>query len=381
MSDLPLREQKIRWRLVLGSESEGSCGGLGREDADRDAALEYLYGREGGGRNRRSGKGTSADSAGSLDPSRLTVPDWINAVHTLFPRRTIERIEKDALQRYAVQELVTNVDLLKRAEPNMTMLRAVLQTKHLMNPEVLALARDLVRRAVEQLMEKLARPMLSAFLGAINRRRRSSLRIAKNFDAHGTIRRNLRHWDPESRRLFIQSPQFFSRIRRQTDRWQIVILVDESGSMADNVIHSAVTAAIFFGIKALRTHLVLFDTTIVDVSADCADPVEAIMKVQLGGGTDIGQAVRYAETLIDNPRKAIVILVTDFYEGGPPSVLLAACQRLIQQGTLLLGLAALDSEAQPNYDRAMAEQIVALGGHVAAMTPGELAQWVAEKVR
>jgi hypothetical protein len=375
------KEQKIRWRLILGDEADEVCGGLEGADADRDVALEYLYGREAQGRNRRGqGRGV-AGGKGSLDPSNLTVPDWINAVHTLFPRNSIERIEKDALERYAVNELVTNVDLLKRAEPSVTLLKAVLHTKHLMNQEVLAVARELVRRVVEQLMEKLARPMESVFLGAIDRRRRSTLRVAKNFDAATTIRRNLQHYDPASAKLFIRTPFFYSRIRRHSEKWQVIILVDESGSMADSVIHSAVTAAIFFGIKTLRTHLVLFDTSIVDVSADCADPVETIMKVQLGGGTDIGQAVRYAEGLIENPRRAIVVLVSDFCEGAPEHLLFAACRRLVEQGTLLLGLAALDSDAKPNYDHGTASRIAALGAHVGAMTPGELAEWVAEKVR
>jgi Mg-chelatase subunit ChlD len=375
------KEEKIRWRLILGDEADEVCGGLSGADADRDAALEYLYGREGAGRNRRSQRSKSSGGKGSLDPSNLSVPDWINAVHTLFPQRTIERIEKDALERYEVKELVTNVELLKRAEPSMTLLKAVLHTKHLMNQEVLGVARELVRRVVEELMKKLARPVESVFLGAVDRRKRSTLRVAKNFDAPTTIRRNLQYFDPETARLFIRTPFFFSRIRRHSDKWQVIILVDESGSMADSVIHSAVTAAIFFGIKALRTHLVLFDTSIVDVSSDCADPVETIMKVQLGGGTDIGQAVRYAEGLIDNPRRAIVVLVTDFYEGAPVNLLFAACKRLIEQGTLLLGLAALDSEAKPNYDHGTASHIAGLGAHVGAMTPGELAQWVAEKVR
>lgn len=121
------QQHKIRWRLILGDEAEAVCGGLSEQDADRDAALEYLYGREGQGRNRRAGgRAAEGSSKGSLDASRLTVPEWINAVHTLFLQRTIERIEKDALERYKVQELVTNVDLLKRAEPNMTLLKAVL---------------------------------------------------------------------------------------------------------------------------------------------------------------------------------------------------------------------------------------------------------------
>ena len=223
--------------------------------------------------------------------------------------------------------------------------------------------------------------MESVFLGAIDRRRRSTLRVAKNFDAATTIRRNLQHYDPASAKLFIRTPFFYSRIRRHSEKWQVIILVDESGSMADSVIHSAVTAAIFFGIKTLRTHLVLFDTSIVDVSADCADPVETIMKVQLGGGTDIGQAVRYAEGLIENPRRAIVVLVSDFCEGAPEHLLFAASRRLVEQGTLLLGLAALDSDAKPNYDHGTASRLAALGAHVGAMTPGELAEWVAEKVR
>ena len=366
------REHKSRWRLILGPDAENVCGGLAGTDAARDVALSWLYDRERDGRSR--GRGT-------LDPSSLTVPEWINQVHTLFPRRTIERIEKDALERYEIAEMVTNLDLLRRAEPSLTLLKAVLHTKHLMNAEVLAAARDLARRVVEELMKSLAQTVHSPFLGALDRQRPSSVRVARNFDAPATIRRNLQHFDPESRRLFIRTPCFNSRVRRHSDRWQIIILVDESGSMADSVIHSAVTAAIFFGIRSLRTHLVLFDTSLVDVSADCADPVETIMKVQLGGGTDIGQAVRYAESLIDTPRRAIVVLISDFCEGAPVDLLYDACRRLVAQGTQLLGLAALDSDAKPHYDHSVAARLVALGAHVAAMTPGELARWVAEKVR
>lgn len=384
---MAVQQQKIRWRLILGHEAESVCGALEGRDADRDAALEYLYGREGQGRDRRSAApklaGCSARDGkkGTLDPSNLAVPDWINAVHALFPQRTIERIETDALERYHLTQLVTDPNLLKPAEPNMRLLRAVLQTKHLMNQEVLAVARDLVARMTEQLMKKLALRVQSVFSGVVDRHRQSTVRAAQNFDAAATVRRNLRHWDRDARRLSIQTPHFFSRAHRHAHRWQVIILVDESGSMADSVIHSAVTAAIFFRIKVLRTHLVLFDTSIVDISADCADPVETIMKVQLGGGTDIGQAVSYAEKLIDNPRRAIVVLITDFYEGAPVNLLYAACQRLIAQGTVLLGLAALDAEAAPQYDHTTAAHIAGLGAHVGAMTPGELAAFVADKVR
>ena len=376
MSD---QSRLVRWRLVLGSGAESALGcGLEGPAAAQDVALGYLYDREyGKSRNVRGRTG----QGGTLDASQLTVPEWINQVHELFPKRTIERIERDALERYKLDEMVTNPQVLERAQPSTALLKAVLHTKHLMNQEVLGVARVLVRRVVDELMAKLARPIQSVFLGALNRQRRSSLRVAKNFDAATTIRRNLGNYDVQTKRLYIKTPFFHSRVRRQTDRWQVIILVDESGSMADSVIHSAVTAAIFHGIKTIRTHMVLFDTSVVDVTGDCADPVETIMKVQLGGGTDIGQALAYAQGLIENPRRSIVVLITDFYEGAPEHKLLATTKQICESGATLLGLAALDSRAEPNYDKAMAQRMVNLGAHVAAMTPGELAEWVAAKVR
>ncbi len=151
--------------------------------------------------------------------------------------------------------------------------------------------------------------------------------------------------------------------------------------MMDSVIHSAVTAAVFFGLKTLKTHLVIFDTTVVDLTADCIDPVETLMKVQLGGGTDIGNAMSYAETLIDNPRRTIVVLISDFFEGGDPRNLLSISRRMLESGVTLLGLAALDEKANPTYDHDLAARLVQMGAQVGAMTPGELAAWVAEKVK
>lgn len=367
----------IRWRLVLGNGADDLLGGIAGSDWEaREAALAFLYDREySNDRNVRSG-----ERRGGLEDSQLSIPDWINQVHELFPRKTIERIEKDALERYKIEELVTNMSLLSRAQPSQTLLKAVLRTKHLMNQEVLAMARQLVRKVVEDLMERLSRVVQSPFIGTPLRRRRSFLKVAKNFDSETTIRRNLKNYDLKSQKLYIQTPYFYSRIRHQVDRWQIIILVDQSGSMLDSTIHAAVTASVFFGIKTLRTHLVLFDTSIVDVTEHCTDPVETLMKVQLGGGTDIGQSLAYASTLIDNPRRAIIVLITDFFEGAPVERLFAHTKQLVESGVTLLGLAALDEIANPSYDRGVAEKMVQLGAHIAAMTPGELADWVAQKV-
>ncbi|MGL5082898.1 MAG: DUF5682 family protein [Microcoleaceae cyanobacterium] len=369
---------KLRWRLILGNGTESFLGAtLEGLWAQRDCALGFLYDREyGSSQNVRP-----EERRGGQEEAQLTVPDWINAVHELFPQQTIERLEKDAVERYKLEEIVTNPEVLQRVQPNQTLLKAILRTKHLMNQEVLTIARQLVRKVVDQLMEKLARPIQSPFLGAVNRQQRSLLKVAKNFDVKTTIRRNLKFYDPTRQKLYLQTPYFYSRIRRQVDRWQIIILVDESGSMLESVIHSAITASIFFGLKSVRTHLCLFDTSVVDLTESCNDPVEAMMKVQLGGGTDIGQALAYADQLIDNPRRTIIVLITDFFEGAPVNRLLSVTQQLVESGVNLLGLAALDGQANPCYDLEIASQMVALGAQVGAMTPGELAEWVAQKVR
>ena len=323
----------------------------------------------------------SQSRQGGIGPSRLTVPEWINAVHELFPKKTIERLEKDALERYQLEELVTDADLLSRVEPSQTLLKAVLRTKHLMNPAVLEMAHQLVQRVIAELMESLAQDIKAPFSGALNRQQRSFLKIAKNFDPDTTIRQNLSTYDLETKKLYIKTPYFFSRIRRQIDRWQLIIVVDESGSMLDSVIHAAVTASIFYRLQNIRTHLCIFDTEVVDLTDRCSDPVETLMQVQLGGGTDIARALTYAGSLVTNPRNTIVILITDFFEGGPAESLYRVASNLIESGVTLLGLAALDADATPNYNPAIAQELVNRGAHIGAMTPGELAEWVAKKVR
>jgi Mg-chelatase subunit ChlD len=301
-------------------------------------------------------------------------------VHRLFPKETIERIEQDAVEKYRIHEVVTNAEVLARVEPNETLLRAVLLTKHLMNPEVLAMARELVAKVVRKLIEKLARAVRRSFHGT-RTRRRSSFKIAKNFDARSTIRKNLGTFDREKRRLFIRTPLFVSRTRKHLEKWQIVLLVDESGSMVASVIHAAVTAACLWGLPFTRTHLCIFDTQVVDLTERVTDPVEVLMKVQLGGGTDIGKAVAYAHQLIENPRRAIVVLITDFYEGASEHVLVSRVKALCDQGTTVLGLAALDEQANPAFHRDLAHRLAQVGAHIGAMTPGELVGFLAEKVR
>ncbi|GAA3909637.1 VWA domain-containing protein [Actinoplanes auranticolor] len=365
-----------RWRLVLGAPA-ASMGPLGADGLARDAALDWLYGRDADLEKRDVRRGDGR--AGGDGPSSLTTVDWLNDISRLFPRETVERLQRDAIERYEINDIVTDPAVLERIEPNPALLKAVLQTKHLMNPEVLRLARRIVEAVVRDLMAKMATEVRAAFTGT-RARRPSRWKQARDFDMTRTIRANLGHYRPDQRRLFIETPHFFSRTRKHVEQWQVILLVDQSGSMVDSVIHSAVTAACLWGLPGVRTHLVAFDTDVVDLTSEVDDPVELLMKVQLGGGTDIGRAVRYGAGLIDQPRRAIVVLITDFYEGGSPALLIRTVRELVEQGTKVLGLAALDQDANPSYDRDTAQRLADVGASVGAMTPGQLAAFVAEQV-
>jgi len=363
-----------RWRLVLGRfAQQGLRPGLeGQDDFQRlDRVLEFLYGREYQGRGVRAG----GPREGTLDPSVLTVPDWLREVRELFPSETAEVVERHALDRYGMTELVTDPEVLEKLEPSYELLKAVLAFKGAMQGPVLDAARALVRKVVEQLQRKLDLEVRRTLWGRLSRQHRTRHKLARNLDWQRTVRANLKNWDRDRRRLVVESLHFLSRVERHLP-WHVIMAVDCSGSMVDSVIHSAVMAGIFAGLPSVRVSLVAFDTKVVDLSERVSDPVEVLMSVQLGGGTDIGRALGYCEELVQQPSRTLRVLGTDFYEGGSPERMIAAVQRLRGAGVRVLGLAALDEKAAPAYDRQMAERCVAAGAEVAALTPQRLAEWM-----
>jgi hypothetical protein len=379
----------VRWRLILGAAAARCTGSLGDTDADRDAALEWLYGRDedaarrgirrGTARERQGSKQQGRERQGGSGPSVVMAVDWLDDVYRLFPRETIERLERDAVEQFGIHEIVTDPAVLERVTPSPALLRAVLRTKHLMNPEILRLARRIVDQVVKELMERIQPEVRRAFTGTRSRMP-SRLPLARDFDVRGTLRANLAHYQPEERRVLIERPRFHSRTRKHLEQWQLILLVDQSGSMVGSVIHSAVTAACLWGLPGLKTHLVAFDSSVVDLTSDVIDPVELLMRVQLGGGTDIAKAVDHGAGLVENPRRCIVALITDFYEGGDKYRLVRTVKGLVEQGTIVLGLAALDEDAAPAYDRALAQRLADVGAQVGAMTPGALAEFVAQRL-
>lgn len=362
-----------RWRLILGKMAKDQLS-FSQEGAfengiscfDLEDALDFLYSREYGEDVRKEG-GTEA--------SRLTAATWINKIRRLFPRETVEILEKHALETYKMTELLTDQEVLEKLEPNQELLKTILQLKHLMKGDVLDAARRIVRRVSEQIAEKLNQDLKKSFLGRIDRNAVSHVPSIRNLDIKRTIRRNLQHYDMEQQRLMLDKVYFNSRTKKYS-QWRVIIAVDESGSMLDSVIHSAVMAGIFARLPMLDVRLVIFDTQVVDLSAYVDDPVETLMSIQLGGGTYIAGALNYCESLIENPCRTMVVLVSDLYEGGNISQLFSVSRGIIESGAKLICLTALDMEANASYDRHTAQKLADLGAHVGAMTPEALGDFM-----
>lgn len=365
---------RSRWRQILGRYAEPRLGeSLDAQAAARDDALEFLYGREYQGRGQRD------RGPGGLQDSQPRLVEWLGQVRELFPRETIEVIEKHALDRYGLTDLVRDPETLARLEPNQQLLRTLLALRGHLQGEVLVLARRIIRQVVEELRRRLEPELRRTLCGRINRQRSSPLAMAQNFDARGTVRRNLRHYDPERARMLIESARFFERNSRRLP-WEVWLCIDQSGSMVDSVIHSAVMAGILAALPAFRVRVVVFDTQIVDLSEFADDPVEMLLRVQLGGGTEIAKALRYCAEHIENPQRTVLVLVSDFCEGGPPSDLFRVVKQLLADRVKLIGLAALDEQAQAAHDERIAGQLVALGMPIAALTPRQLADWLVQVV-
>ncbi|MGG3283844.1 VWA domain-containing protein [Paenibacillus solani] len=375
-----VQENLNRWRLILGKSADeglsttGHYSSEGFEYAEADEILDYLYNREyseeQGYRQRAGGRGAT----------QLTVPKWLHQMRTLFPKQTAEILEKQALDRYGLSELLTDKKLLESLEPNMNLLKNIMQFKGRMKGAVLKSAKEIVRKVVEDIQRQLESNVRMTINGKRNHYSSSTVKSLRNLNIKKTITRNLKHYD-KARSRFVIDRLYFDGNVQSYNPWEVIIGVDESGSMLDSVIYSSVMASIFYKINALRTRLFIFDTQVVDLSDRLDDPVDLLMSVQLGGGTHITKALRYGETIIENPGRTMFILVSDLEEGYPIQQMYRACKDIIDSGAKLFVLTALNFEGEAVYNRQAAQTLANMGAHVAAITPNELADWIADTIR
>ncbi len=368
-----MAELERRWRLVLGKYSDGQLPSPEGQDVRLDGSMAFLYDRLYGERGLRPDQ--EGERGAGLEESSPHVVDWLDAIRELFPDEISEELTKEAVERFGINEILTDPEHLERITPNEDTLRLLLSLKSNVSGDAMRAVRRVIAAVVEEITESLRTELLTVLTGRVNRQSRTR-RPTGVIDALRTIDRNLGTWDAERQRLLIEEVTFFNRSQMRYP-WEVVLCIDQSGSMVGSVIHSAIMAGILASLPGVTVKVVVFDTSVVDLTNLSNDPVEMLMSVQLGGGTDIAQAMQYCEQIVGNPSRTIVALVTDFYEGGSVAALLSSINRLAESGVTLMGLAALEDGAGPSFDHTIAQRAVEAGMPVAAMTPKSFAQWAA----
>lgn len=363
-----------RWRLVLGSEAENSCGKLSGAPAEMDQALSALYDADPkkglGGTDRKGGRGGSAPS----------VARWLGDIRKYFPSSVVQVMQHDALERLNLRDMLLQPEMLESVQPDVHLVASLISLSRVIPATTKETARMVVRKVVDALLKQLEEPMRSAVTGALDRSQRNRRPRHSEIDWNRTIRANLKHWQPDYRTIVPERLIGYGRKSRSPQR-EVVLCIDQSGSMAASVVYSSIFGAVMASLPAVATKLVVFDTAIVDLTEQLDDPVELLFGVQLGGGTDINGAVGYCQSVIREPRNTILVLISDLYEGGVEANLLRRAAELVASGVQFITLLALSDEGAPSYDRALAAKLAALGVPSFACTPDAFPGLMAAAIR
>lgn len=365
------RERARRWHLMLGQD-DSQC--LSEADRRLNAALSALY-------DSGSGEGESK-GRGSLSRSAPKVSRWLGDIREFFPSSVVQVVQKDALERLGLKQMLLQPEFLAALEADVHLVADLISLRSAMPDKTLDTARTVVRKVVDDLLQKLERRTAEAIRGAVDRARRTRRPRPADIDWPRTLQANLRHYQPQYRSVVPETLIGFLRHqRRLVDLDEVILCVDQSGSMATSVVYASIFAAVMASLPVVRTQLVCFDTAVIDLTDDLADPVQVLFGVQLGGGTDINQAVAYCAQKIERPQKTHLVLITDLYEGGNGDELLARAAGLVRQGVNLIVLLALSDDGRPAYDSRMAEAFAALGAPVFACTPDQFPDLMATALR
>jgi len=359
-------ERLRRWRLVLGPAAEDGTGvRLDRADAGMDAALAALY--EADRARGRPGE-RRGSPRGGLEASAPTVARWLGDIRRYFPASVVRVLQQDAVDRLGLQRLLLEPELLEAVEPDVHLVGTLIALNRVMPERTRQTAREVVRRVVEDLERRLAQRARQAITGALDRTTRGRPRRLREVDWRRTIAANLDHYQPEYQTVIPERLIGHGRRRRSLPR-DVILCVDQSGSMAASAVYASVFGAVLASMQALRTQLVVFDTAVVDLTPQLEDPVEILFGTQLGGGTDISRALAYCERLIARPADTILVLLSDLYEGGDREQLLRRVATLRRAGVQVIALLALSDDGAPSYDHGNAAALAELGVPAFACTP------------
>ncbi|MGO4614902.1 VWA domain-containing protein [Nocardia sp. 2YAB30] len=353
--------QARRWRLVLGAAAEEGLGGLGSaDDAAMDRALSALYNTDD---DESPGKRT-----GGLQGSAPRVARWLGDIRGYFPGAVVEVMQRDAVQRLNLTQLLLEPELLEAVEPDVHLVGTLLSLNRVMPETTKETARMVVEKVVREIEQRIAAQTVAAVNGALNRAARVTRPRLRDIDWDRTIRKNLATYLPEHRTVVPERLVGYGR-KAQAVRRDVVLAIDQSGSMATSVVYASVFGAVLASMRSLRTSLVVFDTEIVDLTDKLDDPVEVLFGTQLGGGTDINRALAYCQSLVTRPADTLFILISDLYEGGIRDDMLRRANAMKESGVQIVVLLALSDDGAPAFDHDNAAALAALDIPAFACTP------------
>jgi Mg-chelatase subunit ChlD len=356
------RDRLGRWRLVLGgneadgmSKADGERVQLSADDARRDQALEELYGE---GSARRGGLGASSPR----------VARWLGDIRGYFPSSVVQVMQADAMDRLGLRQLLLEPEMLRTVQADIGLVSTLVGLGRVIPEQSRETARSVVRQVTKDLEDRLRAKTIQAVSGALNRSARIRRPRHRDIDWNRTIAANLKHYQPEYRTVVPE--QLHGHARRSTEiQREIILCIDQSGSMAESVVYSSVFAAVLSSLRSVSTRLVVFDTEVVDLTEDLDDPVDVLFGVQLGGGTDINRALAYCQDQIAKPTETILVLISDLYEGGIAEEMLRRAASIVGAGTTMIALLALSDSGHPSFDSSHAAALAGIGVPAFACTP------------
>ncbi|SDP76507.1 VWA domain-containing protein [Lentzea jiangxiensis] len=360
-------ERLRRWRLLLGPSAE-DVSQLGDDDQRRDSALTGLYG--GGG-----------DRGAGLGASNPQLHRWLGDVRKYFPTSVVQVMQRDAVEKLGLKQLLLEPELLQSVEPDVNLVSTLLQLSRAIPARTRDTARTVVAKVVEDIEKRLQDRLVEAVRGAVDRSRRTRRPQLPDVDWATTIRANLKNYQPRHKTVIVEDLIGHRRRSRAAAVRDVVLLVDQSGSMAESLVHAAVLGSALASIRSISTKLVVFDTEVADLTDQLSDPVDLLFSAQLGGGTDINRAVAYAQTLVRRPTDTVVVIISDLYEGGSESELRRRVRELVASGVTVVNLLALSDSGTPAYDHELAAKLHALGAPAFACTPDKFPELMAAALR
>jgi hypothetical protein len=342
-----------KWRLILGGQQNDGTGfALSAQDIQIDKTLEALYDTE-----RKGGLGASSPN----------VARWLGDIRTFFPSSVVQVMQQDALKRLNLTQMLLEKEMLENVEADVHLVATLMTLSRVIPDKTKDTARQVVRKVVDQLLQKLLQPTQQAIIGSLNKSARNRRPRHNEINWSATIQKNLKHYQPEYKTIIPETRIGYGR--KRTALKDVVLCIDQSGSMGTSVVYSGIFGSVMASIPAIKTKMVVFDTAVADLTEELTDPVELLFGVQLGGGTDIHAALTYCQQIITKPLDTVLVLITDLYEGGDEKAMRKKAVELAAAGVQVVVLLALNDEGAPYYDHANAQFFSDLGIPVFACTP------------